>query len=165
MTDNEKYAIPICNAQLTESNKTSILDPDITNPLKSSIEKVEKDEINEYMLLDSPLDEIPKIQPDLLHIQGTTHTAKSRIYTIDTIEQASIVDDIPLMGHTSLDEGGCDYIQHCRCMPKRYVLTILSFLGFFNVYCLRVDLSVALVAMTTNHTKIRFDGTEYKVSF
>ncbi|KAF8787065.1 sialin-like [Argiope bruennichi] len=32
-------------------------------------------------------------------------------------------------------------------IPARYVLTILGFLGFCNVYALRVNLSVALVAM------------------
>ena len=49
-------------------------------------------------------------------------------------------------------------------MSKRYVLAILSFFGFFNVYCLRVDLSVALVAMTNNHTRVHSDGSEYWVS-
>ena len=33
----------------------------------------------------------------------------------------------------------------------RLVLTLLAFFGFFNIYCLRVDLSVALVSMI-NHT-------------
>jgi len=35
----------------------------------------------------------------------------------------------------------------CRC-----VLIIMGFLGFFNIYCLRVSLSVALVAMV-NYTE------------
>ena len=34
----------------------------------------------------------------------------------------------------------------------RFVLAIMGFLGFVNVYCLRVNLSVALVAML-NHTQ------------
>ncbi|XP_065191709.1 sialin-like [Sycon ciliatum] len=45
----------------------------------------------------------------------------------------------------SLSEDGC-----CSCMPympARYMLAILSFLGFANVYALRVNLSVAIVAM------------------
>lgn len=38
-----------------------------------------------------------------------------------------------------------------RCyVPARYVLTFLAFLGFFNVYCLRANLSVALVAMVNS---------------
>ena len=32
-------------------------------------------------------------------------------------------------------------------IPARYALAILSFLGFFNVYALRVNLSVAIVQM------------------
>ena len=32
-------------------------------------------------------------------------------------------------------------------MPARYALAVLSFLGFFNVYALRVNLSVAIVQM------------------
>lgn len=41
----------------------------------------------------------------------------------------------------------------CR-FPKRYLLGIMAFFGFCNVYALRVNLSVAVVAMTSNHTKI-----------
>ena len=32
-------------------------------------------------------------------------------------------------------------------MPARYMLAVMSFLGFFNVYALRVNLSMAIVAM------------------
>ena len=32
-------------------------------------------------------------------------------------------------------------------MPARYMLAIMGFLGFFNVYALRVNLSMAIVAM------------------
>ncbi|XP_067676139.1 sialin-like [Haliotis asinina] len=37
-------------------------------------------------------------------------------------------------------------------VPKRYVLAFMAFLGFGNVYALRVNLSVAIVAMTKNRT-------------
>ncbi|GBM03518.1 Sialin [Araneus ventricosus] len=37
--------------------------------------------------------------------------------------------------------------RYLSSIPARYVLTILGFLGFCNVYALRVNLSVALVAM------------------
>ena len=40
-------------------------------------------------------------------------------------------------------------------MPARYALAILSFLGFFNVYALRVNLSVAIVQMD-NSTAQRY---------
>ncbi|UYV74524.1 hypothetical protein LAZ67_11003776 [Cordylochernes scorpioides] len=42
-------------------------------------------------------------------------------------------------------------------IPARWVMTILGFLGFFNVYALRVNLSVAMVAMV-NHTAIAGDS-------
>ncbi|KAK7105272.1 sialin-like [Littorina saxatilis] len=39
-------------------------------------------------------------------------------------------------------------------VPKRYVLALLAFLGFANIYALRVNLSVAIVSMTSNRTKL-----------
>ncbi|XP_071455292.1 sialin-like [Hetaerina americana] len=41
---------------------------------------------------------------------------------------------------------------HCRALPRRYLVSLLAFLGFWNVYALRVNLSVAIVAMTTPHS-------------
>ncbi|GLH15799.1 Uncharacterized protein GBIM_20228, partial [Gryllus bimaculatus] len=35
---------------------------------------------------------------------------------------------------------------------RRYLVALLAFLGFFNVYALRVNLSVAIVSMTSNRT-------------
>ena len=37
-------------------------------------------------------------------------------------------------------------------IPKRYLLLFLVFLGFVNIYGLRVNLNVALVAMVNNRT-------------
>ena len=36
--------------------------------------------------------------------------------------------------------------------PKRYILAIMTFLGFMNMYALRVNLNVAIGAMVNNHT-------------
>ena len=36
------------------------------------------------------------------------------------------------------------------CIPARYVLAVMSSLGFANVYFLRINLSVALVQMDRN---------------
>ena len=36
------------------------------------------------------------------------------------------------------------------CFQARHALAVMAFLGFFNVYCLRVNLSVALVAMVNS---------------
>ncbi|KAG1655420.1 Sialin [Nymphon striatum] len=47
----------------------------------------------------------------------------------------------------------------CQRIPKRYILAIMSFLGFFNVYALRVNLSIAIVAMVSNTTTVLDNGT------
>lgn len=39
-----------------------------------------------------------------------------------------------------------------ECLKSRYILGILGFLGFANVYAMRVNLSVAIVAMVNNTT-------------
>lgn len=38
------------------------------------------------------------------------------------------------------------------CIPKRYILSIMIFMGFFTMYGLRVNLNVAIGAMAKNHT-------------
>jgi ACS family sodium-dependent inorganic phosphate cotransporter len=43
------------------------------------------------------------------------------------------------------------------------VVAIMAFFGFCNVYALRVNLSVAIVAMTSNYSYIE-NGTEQFVS-
>ncbi|KAF5289891.1 hypothetical protein FQA39_LY14953 [Lamprigera yunnana] len=49
---------------------------------------------------------------------------------------------------------------------RRYVVAILAFFGFFNVYALRVNLSIAIVAMTENKTIVLEDGNvTYEAEF
>ena len=51
---------------------------------------------------------------------------------------------------------------HTMCLmllPKRYIVAILSFFGFANIYAMRVNLSVAIAVMVANQTVIR-DGNE-----
>lgn len=48
-------------------------------------------------------------------------------------------------------------------IPRRYVVAVMAFFGFCNVYALRVNLSVAIVAMTSNYSHIE-NGTEQFVS-
>ena len=38
----------------------------------------------------------------------------------------------------------------CPCIPARYTLAIMSFLGFVIIYALRVNLSMAIVIMVNN---------------
>ena len=42
---------------------------------------------------------------------------------------------------------------------KRYFVVFMAFLGLFNVYALRVNLSVAIVAMTETRTVQNINGT------
>ncbi|XP_058461728.1 sialin-like [Malaya genurostris] len=42
---------------------------------------------------------------------------------------------------------------------RRYVLVLMAFLGFLNLYTMRVNLSVAIVAMTENRTVLQDDGS------
>ncbi|CAH1263098.1 SLC17A8 [Branchiostoma lanceolatum] len=44
-------------------------------------------------------------------------------------------------------------------IPKRYIVAFMAFLGFCNVYMLRVNLSVAIVAMVSNMSVEHEDGT------
>ena len=40
-------------------------------------------------------------------------------------------------------------------VPKRYILLLMIFIGFVNIYAMRVNLNVALVAMVNNQTITR----------
>ena len=46
--------------------------------------------------------------------------------------------------------------------PKRHVLLLMIFLGFINIYAMRVNLNVAIVAMVNNKTVIMSDGSVIK---
>ena len=52
---------------------------------------------------------------------------------------------------------------HTMCfLPKRYMVAMLSFLGFANIYAMRVNLSMAIAVMVANQTVIQ-DGVEVQV--
>jgi MFS transporter, ACS family, solute carrier family 17 (sodium-dependent inorganic phosphate cotransporter), other len=44
-------------------------------------------------------------------------------------------------------------------LRKRYLVVFLAFLGYVNLYTMRVDLSVAIVALTENRTVYSSDGS------
>lgn len=46
--------------------------------------------------------------------------------------------------------------------PKRHVLLLMIFLGFINIYAMRVNLNVAIVAMVNNKTVIMSNGSVIK---
>ncbi|XP_066138412.1 sialin [Euwallacea fornicatus] len=43
---------------------------------------------------------------------------------------------------------------------RRYIVATLAFFGFFNIYCLRVNLSIAIVAMTQDRFETLENGTK-----
>ena len=45
--------------------------------------------------------------------------------------------------------------DYCPQIPARYVLAFMSFLGFCNVYALRVNLSVAIVEMDSDTVTVQ----------
>lgn len=46
-----------------------------------------------------------------------------------------------------------------KTFPRRYLLVIVAFFGFLHVYVLRVNMSIAIVAMTSNQTQWHSNGT------
>ena len=55
--------------------------------------------------------------------------------------------------NASVNDGNTEDECQGSLFSKRYIISILALLGFCNVYALRVNLSVALVAMVTNSTE------------
>ena len=55
--------------------------------------------------------------------------------------------------------------REANCFGKRHILVFLGFLGFANVYALRVNLSVALVAMVNStHANVNSEGKSHECS-
>jgi len=50
----------------------------------------------------------------------------------------------------------------CGFLGTRYMVAMLSFLGFANIYAMRVNLSIAIAVMVANQTVIQ-DGKEIQV--
>ncbi|CAF5158254.1 unnamed protein product [Rotaria sp. Silwood1] len=59
----------------------------------------------------------------------------------------AMTDQQPLLGYTDIDDVGMRQSWYRR-IYARYVVAIWVFLGFICLYMLRVNLSVAIVAMT-----------------
>ena len=55
--------------------------------------------------------------------------------------------------------------RETNCFGKRHILMLLGFLGFANVYALRVNLSVALVAMVNStYANVNPEGKSHECS-
>ena len=55
-------------------------------------------------------------------------------------------------------------ISGARIFPRRYLVLILCFLGLFHMNLLQANLSVAIVAMTSNYSFTDINGTVTYVS-
>lgn len=66
-------------------------------------------------------------------------------------------------GDTTERDDGSNRQCQCTFSSKRYMISILALLGFCNLYALRVNLSVALVAMVANNTVKNAEGKMVEV--
>lgn len=79
-------------------------------------------------------------------------------------EKQPIVDETTAINKEC---GGPAELEEPRCyVPKRYCLAVLAFFGMFNIYALRVNMSVAIVAMVNNKTDYVRDraGRDFNVT-
>lgn len=89
---------------------------------------------------------------------------------MESKEKVSLQDmttyDDQLFSTSKTEDSGEDSRRKCNCSPfsKRYIISILALLGFCNVYALRVNLSVALVAMVAKSSTVDKEGKTVEVS-
>lgn len=76
-----------------------------------------------------------------------------------SLQDMTTYDD-QLFSTGKTEHSGEDSRRKCNCSPfsKRYIISILALLGFCNVYALRVNLSVALVAMVAKSSTVDKEG-------
>ena len=92
--------------------------------------------------------------------RGTSHS-EDKIVLFDP---QSYIHEMELNSENKFDVSTNKNECSPSCIQKRNLIALLSFFGFFNVYCLRVDLSITLVAMTNKHIRMNLLGEEYMVS-
>ena len=87
-------------------------------------------------------------------IVGHTHLAKNskewliKSTMMETEKQPLLAKEFPKESPRGIK--GLWRHDFFPCIPARYVLAIMGFLGFVNVYALRVNLSMAIVPMVNN---------------
>lgn len=74
-------------------------------------------------------------------------TSSGRNYN-NNVLNADLIDDKDRETQPLLNDGQVE-LSSGVCCPSRYVMAIWVFLGFFCVYAMRVNLSVAIVAMVS----------------
>ena len=91
-------------------------------------------------------------------------TSLGTVYKIDSECHMMI-----LIQHAASKALECDEVAartlrwYQRPMKRRYLIASLAFFGFCIIYMLRVNLSVAIVAMTANKTHLLENGTTITV--
>ena len=82
-----------------------------------------------------------------------------------SLQHMTTYDDQLFSSCDETGQTGDDSNSRCKCslLSKRYVISILALLGFCNVYALRVNLSVALVAMVTKNKVENAEGKMVEV--
>ena len=68
---------------------------------------------------------------------------------LDSASEAESEEGEPLLSSADVGGGGV-FRRRRKGLLARHVFALLSFLGFANVYAMRVNLSVAIVAMVNN---------------
>lgn len=96
---------------------------------------------------------------------STSSTRSSEVSPIDRINEGVQTDDEYLERLSprsdAMDEEDDEAGQ--VLFPKRHVLLLMIFLGFVNIYAMRVNLNVAIVAMVNNKTIIMPTGEVKKI--
>ncbi|CAG5122798.1 unnamed protein product [Candidula unifasciata] len=77
-------------------------------------------------------------------ISGAVHQGTGRLHVI---QDGEVDESTTLLPSYADVERKHKQATGSQCFEARHMLAVMAFLGFFNVYCLRVNLSVALVAM------------------
>ncbi len=92
-------------------------------------------------------------------MEGDTSKEKIPLQDITTY-------DDQLFSPSETEHSSQNSSSKCNCSPfsKRYIISILALLGFCNVYALRVNLSVALVAMVSKSSTLNKEGKTVEVS-
>ena len=115
----------------TQSNKTNSNESKKTSkiPVKKEEEQSNIDETGQKARLLS----VRRLE--------TPEPRRKHEHTGDDSETSSTISD---------SDSGSDVF-----LPKRYILAIMMFMGFVNMYAIRVNLNVAIGAMVNNHTLIQ----------
>ena len=77
------------------------------------------------------------------------------------IKKLSHKDEETLLTTEIKELGAHETGWFCHCLPKRYLIALLTFGGLLNAFAMRVNLSVAIVDMVANKTAFDSNGTEY----